>query len=63
MSDYVVLGLLAILGPVLVVGLFAQMALWIGDRPLPYDPEYERRQREDRQHLARLARRVTKRLA
>ena len=47
MSDYAVLGLLAILGPVLLFGLVAQIALWI-DKPLPHDAAYARRQKEDR---------------
>ncbi len=63
MADYGILGLLAIVGPVFVIGVAAQIALWIGDRPQPYDSEYEARQREDRQHLARQARQVAKRAA
>jgi hypothetical protein len=52
MSDYAVLGLLAILGPVLVVGLIAQIALW-ADKPLPYDEAYELEQARDRRWRVR----------
>ncbi len=58
MSDYAVLGLLAMLGPVLVIGILANLVLWFGDRPLPYnEEEYEREQRRDRLHLERRRRR------
>ena len=64
MSDLAVLGFLAILGPVLLFGLVANIALWC-DKPLSYDDAYERRQREDRRWKAtqaRQARRAAKRI-
>lgn len=53
MSDYAVLGFLAMLAPIIVVGVLINIAFWIADRPLPYDEAYEHEQRRDRQQLAR----------
>ena len=59
MSDFAMLGLLTLIAPVLLFGLLANFALWF-DRPLPYDEEYEQRQREDRKLAARRLREALK---
>jgi hypothetical protein len=63
MSDTAIVLLLAMLGPVVLVGILANLVLWFGNRSLPYNEEYEHEQRRDRQHLARQARLATKKAA
>ncbi len=48
MSDTAIVVLLAMLGPVILVGILANLVLWFGNRPLPYNEEYEILQRQDR---------------
>jgi hypothetical protein len=63
MSDTAVLVLLAMLAPVILVGVGANLVLWFGNRPLPYNEEYEHEQLRDRLYLERRRRQDAKQRA